>query len=53
MFPNFKQIVQHAILSFVIKTMEQYVILALDSCVTTITFFNLLMSKFLHVCYCD
>ncbi len=48
MFPNFKQMVQHAILSLVVKTMEQYVILVLDSCVTTITFFYLWMSIFEH-----
>jgi hypothetical protein len=38
-FMNREQMIQHAILSLVAKTMEQYVILALDSCVTTTTFF--------------
>jgi hypothetical protein len=40
--------VQHAILSLVAKTMEQYVILTLDSCVTTIAFLNLWMFRFGH-----
>ncbi len=40
--------VQHAILSLVVKTMEQYVIPALDSCVTSITFFDLWMFRFGH-----
>jgi hypothetical protein len=40
--------VQHAIFSLVVKTMEQYLILDLDSCVTTIAFFNLWMSRFGH-----
>jgi hypothetical protein len=40
--------VQRAILSLGAKTMEQYVIFALDSCVTTITFFYLWMSIFGH-----
>jgi len=37
--------VQHAILSLVAKTMGLYVIFALDSCVTSITFFLLWMLK--------
>jgi hypothetical protein len=37
-FFNRKQIVQHAVPSLVAKTMEQFIILALDSCVTTISF---------------
>jgi len=48
MFMNHKQMVQHAILSLVVKTMEQYVILTLDSCVIAITFFDLWMSRFGH-----
>ncbi len=48
MFPKPKQMVQHAILSLVVKTMEQYVIPVLDSCVTTIIFFYLWMSRFGH-----
>ncbi len=50
-FPNFKQMVQHVIPSLVAKTMEQYVILILDSCVTTITSFDLWMSKSRHEIY--
>jgi hypothetical protein len=30
MFPNYKQMVQHAIPSLVVKTMEQYVMSVLD-----------------------
>jgi hypothetical protein len=30
MFPNYKEMVQHAILSLVVKTMEQYVMSSLD-----------------------
>jgi hypothetical protein len=37
-FLNRKQMVQHVIPSLVVKTMEQYVIIVLDSCVST-TFF--------------
>ncbi len=44
MFLNCKQMIQHAIPSLVAKTMEQYVISALDSCVTIITSFDLWMS---------
>jgi hypothetical protein len=40
--------VQFAILSIVFKTMEQYVILALDSCVLGITSFDLWTFKFGH-----
>ncbi len=42
-FLSHKQIVQHAIPSLVAKTMEQSVILTLDSCVTTVIFFDLWM----------
>jgi hypothetical protein len=38
-FSNHKQMVQHSILSLVVKTMEQCVIPTLDSYVTIITFF--------------
>jgi hypothetical protein len=48
MFMNHKQMVKHAIFSLVVKTMEQYVILTLDSCVITIIFFDLWMSRFGH-----
>jgi len=37
-FPNKKQMVQHAIPSLVAKTMDHYVVSTLDSCVTTIVF---------------
>jgi hypothetical protein len=47
-FLNHKQMVRHAILSLVAKTMEQYVIPALDSCVITTTFSDLWTSKFGH-----
>jgi hypothetical protein len=40
--------VQHAILSLVVKTMEKYVIIALDSCAIAITFFDLWLSRFGH-----
>ncbi len=40
--------VQHAILSLVVKTMQQYLIPILDSCVTTITFFYLWVFRFGH-----
>ncbi len=40
--------VQHAISSLVAKTMKQYVIPTLDSCVTTITSFDLWMFRFGH-----
>ncbi len=49
-FLNHKQMVQHAIPLLVAKTMEQYVIPTLDSCVTT-TSFDLWMSKFGHVTF--
>jgi hypothetical protein len=42
-FPNQKQMVQHHVPSLVVKTMEQYVVPILKSCVT-ITF-DLWMSK--------
>jgi hypothetical protein len=45
MFPNRKQMVQHVISSLVAKTMDHYVMLTLDSCVTTIASFDLWMSK--------
>jgi hypothetical protein len=44
-FLNHKQIVQHAIPSLVAKTMEQSIILALDSCVTTTISFDLWMFR--------
>jgi hypothetical protein len=47
-FLNYKQLVQHAIPSLVVKTMEQYVILTLDSCVITTTSFDLWMSRYGH-----
>jgi len=40
-FPNWKQMVQHTILSLVAKTMDHYVMLALDSCVITTASFDL------------
>jgi hypothetical protein len=40
--------VKHAIPSLVAKTMEQYVMTTLDSCVTTTTSFDLWMSRFGH-----
>jgi hypothetical protein len=40
--------VQHAIPSLVAKTIEVYVILVLDSCVTTIASFDLWISKSKH-----
>jgi hypothetical protein len=40
--------VQHAILSLVAKTIEQYVIFILDSYITTITSFDLWLSKSRH-----
>jgi hypothetical protein len=43
-----KTMVKHAIPSLVAKTMEQYVMTALDSCVTTTTSFDLWMSKSRH-----
>jgi hypothetical protein len=45
---NYKQMVKHAIPSLVAKTMEQYLMSTLDSCVTVTTSFNLWMSKFRH-----
>ncbi len=48
MFSNRKQMVQHAIPSLVAKTMDHYIMLALDSCVTTIASFDLWMSKSRH-----
>jgi hypothetical protein len=42
-FSNWKQMVKHAIPSLVVKTMEQYVMLALDSCVVITTSFDLWM----------
>jgi hypothetical protein len=41
MFSNHKQMVQHVIPSLVAKTMEQYVIPTLDTCVTTTTSFDI------------
>jgi hypothetical protein len=32
MFPNWKQVVQHAILELVAKTMEKFVMPSLESC---------------------
>jgi len=46
-FPNRKQVVQHAILELVVKTVEKFVMLALESCITT-TSFDLWMSTFGH-----
>ncbi len=46
-FPNKKQMVQHAIPSLVAKTTDHYVMSTLDSCVTTIVF-NLWMFIFKH-----
>jgi hypothetical protein len=40
--------VQHAIMSLVAKTMDKYVLLALDFCVTPIASFDLWMSKSKH-----
>jgi hypothetical protein len=40
--------VKHAIPSLVAKTMEQYVMPTLDSCVTATTSFDLWMSKSRH-----
>jgi hypothetical protein len=40
--------VKHAIPSLVAKTMEQYVMLALDSCVIAIASFDLWMSRSRH-----
>lgn len=48
MFANYKQIVQHAITSLMVKTMEQYVMLALDLGVIPTIYFNLWMSRFKH-----
>jgi hypothetical protein len=48
MFPNYKQMVQHAILSLVVKTMEQYVMSALDLNVIPTISFNLWMSRSEH-----
>lgn len=47
-FPNQKQMVQHTILSLVVKTMDHYVMPALDSCVITTTSFDLWMSRYEH-----
>jgi hypothetical protein len=47
-FLSRKQIVQHAIPSLVAKTMEQSIILTLDSRITTIIFFDLWMFRFEH-----
>jgi hypothetical protein len=47
-FLSRKQIVQHAIPSLVAKTMEQFVIITLDSCVTTIIYFYLWMFRSEH-----
>jgi hypothetical protein len=47
-FPNQKQVVQHAILELVAKTMEKFVILVLESCITTSTSFDLWMSTSRH-----
>jgi hypothetical protein len=46
-FPNWKQVVQHAILELVAKTMEKFVMPSLESCITT-TSFDLWMSRFGH-----
>jgi hypothetical protein len=48
MFPNQKQMVQHTIPSLVAKTMDQYVMLALDSCVIANVSFDLWMFRFGH-----
>jgi hypothetical protein len=48
MFPNYKQMVQHVIPSLVVKTMEQYVMSALDLGVIPIISFNLWISRSKH-----
>jgi hypothetical protein len=48
MFPNWKQMVQHAIISLVAKTMDHYIMPALDFFVTTIVSFYLWMSRSKH-----
>ncbi len=45
-FPNRKQMVQHVIPKLVAKTMENFMMLTLESCITTIISFDLWMSKF-------
>jgi len=47
-FPNLKQMVQHTIHSLVAKTMDQYVMPALDSCVIANVSFDLWMSRSGH-----
>jgi hypothetical protein len=47
-FPNQKQVVQHAIPKLVAKTMEKFVMPALESCIITTTSFDLWMSIFGH-----
>jgi hypothetical protein len=47
-FPNRKQVVQHAIPKLVAKTMEKIVMLTLESCIITTTSFDLWMSRSGH-----
>ncbi len=47
-FPNYKQMVHHAIPILIAKTMEKFVILTLESCITAKISFVLWMSKFGH-----
>jgi hypothetical protein len=47
-FLDWKQVVQHAILELVAKTMENFVMLTLESYITTTISFDLWMSKFGH-----
>jgi hypothetical protein len=47
-FPNQQQMVQLAILSLVVKTMDKYVLPALDFCVMTNVSFDLWMSTSGH-----
>ncbi len=48
MFPNYKEMVQHAIPSLVVKTMEQYVMSFLDLGVIPTFLKNLWMSRSKH-----
>jgi hypothetical protein len=47
-FPNQKQMVQHIILSLMVKTMDHYVMSTLDSCVIVTTSFDLWMFRSRH-----
>jgi hypothetical protein len=47
-FPNWKQMVQHAIPKLVAKTMENFMMPTLKSCITTTASFDLWMSKYGH-----